>query len=186
MYSYSGAILTQITPEGVAPIADNSLSYNFPAYSATVFVLAGAPAAQQLIANAMYTVKNLASSPALDDPGRSTKAGTQMIQWPANNQSNQHWVFGYAGGAYTIQNTSRGLYLTGPNTQGEAHASLVQQPYSSTNPAQLWSISGSAGNYVLHNKATALVIADPNSSKSATGIILETAISGANESWSIQ
>jgi hypothetical protein len=38
VYSYSNANLTQITAQGTTPIASNSISYTFPAYSATVFV----------------------------------------------------------------------------------------------------------------------------------------------------
>jgi hypothetical protein len=39
IYSYSGANLAQITAQGTAPVVAGDISYNFPAYSATVFVL---------------------------------------------------------------------------------------------------------------------------------------------------
>jgi Glycoside hydrolase family 44 len=39
VYRYSGANLKQITAQGVTPIVAGEISYNFPAYSATVFVV---------------------------------------------------------------------------------------------------------------------------------------------------
>ena len=187
VYSYSNANLKQITAVGIAPIAANSLPYNFPSFSATVFVIAGSPAVSQLIANGTYMMENLASSLVLDDPGLSKKAGVQMLQWSAHNGTNQHWTFAYANGYYTIQNLSSGQYLTDPNTPGETRAPIEQEPLSAGSPAQLWSVSGAPGKYVVRNKATGLVIADPSSSTAiGTGIVLEPPTAGTNESWIIQ
>ena len=187
VYSYSTANLRQITAQGVAPVVANAISYNFPAYSATLFVLEGVQATPQLLANGTYVSKNLASALVLDDPGQSRKPGTQMIQWYANNGANQHWLFSYANGSYTIQNRESGLYLTDPNTPGETLAPLQQQPLAPAGSAQQWSITGAPGRYVLRNKATGFVMADPSSSTArGTGIIVEAATGGSNESWSIQ
>jgi hypothetical protein len=46
VYSYSGANLMQITAQGVAPIVAGDLSYKFPAYSATMFVIERAQATE--------------------------------------------------------------------------------------------------------------------------------------------
>ena len=187
VYSYSNANLTRITPQAAAPILSNALTYNFPSYSATVFVIEGAQTSPQLLANGTYTIKNLASALVLDDPGQSRKPGTQIIQWYGNNGPNQHWAFTYAAGYETIQNVFSGQYLTDPNTPGEIHAPLQQQPLAPANPAQLWSVTGAPGRYILRNKATGLVIADPASSTArGTGIVIETPTTGPNESWSIQ
>jgi Glycoside hydrolase family 44/Abnormal spindle-like microcephaly-assoc'd, ASPM-SPD-2-Hydin len=40
IYSYSNADLTQIAPKGNLPVVSNSLTYNYPAYSATMIVVA--------------------------------------------------------------------------------------------------------------------------------------------------
>jgi len=48
VYSYSGANLTQITAAGSISASPTGFSYNFPAYSATVFVLAGSAASGSL------------------------------------------------------------------------------------------------------------------------------------------
>ena len=187
VFSYSNANLSQITAAGVAPIASNSLSYNFPAYSATVFVIEGAQASPQLLANGAYKIESFANALVLDDPAASKAAGVQIIQWPANNGPNQHWTFSYSGTAYTIQSVSSGEFLTDPNTSGETRGPLQQQPLSAGNTAQLWSVSGAPGRYVLRNKATGLVIADPNSGTGwGAGMIVETPTSGTNESWIIQ
>ena len=187
VYLYSNANLKQITAGGIVPVVSNSLSYNFPSYSATVFVLEGSQPSLQTLPNGTYKVENGASLLVLDDPGSSKKAGVQLIQWPADNGANQHWVFAYANGAYTIQNLLSGQYLTDPNTAGETHAALQQQPLTAGNTAQLWSVSGTAGKYVLRNKASGLVIADPSSSTGwGTGIVVETPTTGTNESWIVQ
>ncbi len=187
VYSYSNANLKQITAAGIAPIMSNSLSYNFPGYSATIFIIEGAQTMPQLLANGTYKIENSANSLVLDDPAASKKAGTQIIQWPANNGPNQHWAFAYSGGAYTIQNVSSGQFLTDPNTTGETRGPLQQQPLATGNTAQLWSVSGTPGKFVLRNKASGLVIADPSSGTGwGAGMIVETPTSGTNESWIIQ
>ncbi len=42
IYSYSNANLTQITSQGNVPVVSNSLTYSYPAYSATMIVVASA------------------------------------------------------------------------------------------------------------------------------------------------
>jgi hypothetical protein len=68
VYGYSNANLAQITAEGTTPVVSNSISYTFPSYSATVFVVEGALPAL--------------TSPA---PGLSTVLGTSNVafQWTA-------------------------------------------------------------------------------------------------------
>ncbi len=81
VFSYSGANLTKITPQGGVAVVGNSVLYTYPAYSATVLVVAGATATQQPIANGTYRMTNMTSHLVLDDPGLSKAAGVQMIQW---------------------------------------------------------------------------------------------------------
>lgn len=44
IYTYSSANITQIVPGAAVPVLSNTVNYNFPAYSATVFVLTAAAA----------------------------------------------------------------------------------------------------------------------------------------------
>jgi hypothetical protein len=68
VYSYSNSNLTQIVAQGSTPIVANSISYTFPAYSATVFVVGGGRA--------------VLTSPA---PGLSTVLGGSNVafEWTA-------------------------------------------------------------------------------------------------------
>ncbi|MGA2847935.1 MAG: glycoside hydrolase family 44 protein [Terracidiphilus sp.] len=69
VYSYSNANLTLITSQGSTPIVNNSISYTFPSYSATVFVV----------------VSSQAAVLTLPTPGLSTKlaATAASFQWTA-------------------------------------------------------------------------------------------------------
>jgi hexosaminidase len=49
---------------------------------------------------------------ALDDPGSSTTAGTQLITWVLHGGSNQQWTFAeQADGSYQLANGASGLCL---------------------------------------------------------------------------
>jgi len=71
VYSYSNANLSQITAQGTTPLVGNAISYSFPGYSATVFVVESAQAA-------------VITSPT---PGLGTVLGTSNVpfQWTAGN-----------------------------------------------------------------------------------------------------
>ncbi len=57
VFSYSAANLTQIVPEADAPITSNSISYTFPAYSATMFVVAQGAAPPPVLAATTTTLQ---------------------------------------------------------------------------------------------------------------------------------
>ncbi|HEY0786393.1 MAG TPA: glycoside hydrolase family 44 protein [Acidobacteriaceae bacterium] len=188
LYSYSGANLSQIVSLGNVSLNANTLSYDYPAYSATVAVFAGSTGTQQPVANGTYKLTNGASHLVLDDPGLSKVAGTQMIQWTSNSGLNQKWTFVFSGGYYTIQSASSQLVLAAPASSGNE---LVQEPLptgGATPPDnQRWSITGAAGAWVLHNKANGLVISDPGASTTkGTKIVVAGQGTGVNENWSIQ
>ena len=189
VYSYSQANLTSIVSLGKVSLNSETLTYNFPGYSATLLVMSGnstPPATKQPIANGKYTLINDASLLLLEDPRWSDAVGLQMDQHIATNQANQRWYLTYQGGYYTIQNKNSLLYLTDPDTAAETTGALEQYPLSGSD-SQLWAIAGGAGNWVIRNKASGLVIADPNSSKTAlTGIVVEKQAGGTNESWAIE
>ena len=186
IYSYSSANLTQIVSGGKVSLASNALSYNFPAYSATIFVVGGSTATSEPIVNGTYRIQSVVSGDFLDDPQSTKVAGTQIDQYTGNGGENQRWTFSYANGYYTIMNDVSGLFLTDPATTGESTGKLLEEPLTLSS-GQMWSITGSAGNYVLHNKATGLVIADPGSSLVRyTMLVTEKQTGGSNESWVIE
>ncbi len=189
LYSYSAANLLAITSVGPVPVTANALTYDFPAYSATVLVLAGSTATAQLVANGTYELTNQASKLVLDDPGLSKKAGTQMIDWRLNGGANQHWTFLFQNGYYTIENGSSHLYLTASLPLVGGQTELIQEPLGTGNTpstAQLWSLSGTESDAVLHNDASGLVINDPNGSASrGTGIVLSAPSNVPAQGWSI-
>lgn len=185
MYSYSAANLTKITSQGSVSLVSNALTYSYPAYSATVIVVAGAVKTEQPIPTGGHSLKNNLSSYWMDNPGGSSNAGVQVIQWQEDESTGQQWSFSWASGYYTIRNVKGGLYLTDPNTAGSVPEKLLQEPLKSTDD-QLWSITGSEGAWMIHNKTTGRVIADP-STDTARGadLAVETTTGDKGESWVI-
>lgn len=186
-YSYSAANLSAITPQGGVPIVAGSIAYTYPGYSATVLVLSGATATAQPIANGTYTMTNQASRLVLDDPGFSTKAGTQQMQYTGNGGINQRWIFTASNGYYTVQNSGSKLFLSMLNSSS---TKLVQEPLPASGVApdtELWSITGTATGAVLRNKSSGLVINDPNASKGkGVGIVVAPETSASSEVWSVE
>ena len=83
VYSYSGADLQQISALGNISVTPTGFSYNFPAYSATVFVVPGASKgaspSQVLLstlanASGIYTDSSTFSTGGLDDDGHAYSA----------------------------------------------------------------------------------------------------------------
>ncbi len=178
-WSYGGANLRAITALGGVSINNGQISYNFPAYSATVFAIAGTLPAAAPVASGTYTLTNHASNLQLAAPA----SGTQPVQTSAG----QKWVLSYANGYYTVANAASGLLLTDPNGAKTSGTPLALAGPQASPDTQLWSLSKGSTGWVLHNKATGLVIDDPGASKRAgTGIILWPQNGGGNQSWAIQ
>ena len=146
-----------------------------------------APGPQSPLADGVYSMTNLASKLALDDPGSSTASGVQIIQYGFHGAANQRWKFAWNGnGYYTIQNQASGLYLSDPNGS-KTPATQLQQQTAGSPDTQLWSLSKSGSAWVIRSKASGLVIDDPGASSQArTGMILYPANGGGNQSWSVQ
>ena len=146
-------------------------------------ILTAYAAAAGPVPDGTYNIINQSSGLVMDDPGRSTQPGVQMIQWAANYGPNQSWHFVSKGsGYYTIQNASSGLFLSGSGSNGSA---LVQQTASTAN-SQLWLLKASGSNWTIINKASGLAIDDPASSKTqGTGLITWSPNGGVNQAWAI-
>jgi hypothetical protein len=138
------------------------------------------------LANGEYTITGQLSTLVLDDPGFSTSAGTQIIQWNLNGGANQKWIFtGKGGGYYTIQNASSKLFLADPGGSKTDGAELEQLAGDGSD-AELWSLGISGSGYVITNKASGLVIDDTEYSlQQGTGMQLWSATGSSNQAWLI-
>jgi hypothetical protein len=97
----------------------------------------GVQASDSVPQGQVASLTNVKTGMLADDANNSSTAGTQMIQWPADNGYNQDWVFvpskGANGGYDEIQNRDSGLCLdvSGASTAQDA-------------PAIQWTCSGNA------------------------------------------
>src|SRR5262249_29910502 len=58
-----------------------------------------------LTSGGVYTIAQSGTTQTIDDPGSSHTATTQLIVYPANGGTNQHWtVTANADGSYTLAN----------------------------------------------------------------------------------
>ena len=135
--------------------------------------------ATQPLAGGTYNLYNVATGLVMDDPGKSTIAGTQITAAGTNRGTDQLWGLTPNGsGYYTVKNASSGLYLAGSG------ANLLQQQTADGAADQLWQAVAVGGGYVFKNKQTGLVWDDPNASASpGTGLDLAVQAAGANQTW---
>ena len=131
-------------------------------------LLQGGGSGANLIANGTYTITNRYSGMVVDDPGFSKAQSKVMVQWPANNGSNQKWVLTNLGNnIVSLINASSGqaLEVTGGS---KGNSALVDQfPYNG-NPWQQWRIvSVGGGYYEVMNVNSAQALDDDRLSKTA-------------------
>ncbi|WP_371618986.1 RICIN domain-containing protein [Streptomyces sp. NBC_00454] len=113
--------------------------------------------------NGVHTLT--AGGKALDNPGHSTTAGTQLITWTPNGGANQSWAFTQqADGTYQLKNTESGLCADVDGGSTSAGAKIIQ--WTCGNGAnQHWTITRLANG--AHTVASA-----------SSGLLLTTASSG--------
>ncbi|MEU0092327.1 RICIN domain-containing protein [Kribbella sp. NPDC006257] len=107
--------------------------------------------------NGVHTIST--GGKALDDPDRSTVAGTQLITWTAHGDTNQKWTFTQqSDGSYTLTNGSSGLCADvngGATTAGTA----IIQWTCGTGANQRWTATKLAsGNYTLKSVSSGLLL----------------------------
>jgi hypothetical protein len=133
------------------------------------------------VPNGTYVIKNQYSGLVLDDPGLSMTPGTQVIQWAANQGSNQKWkVTLTSAGLYTLQNMANGLYMT------DVSGHLEMTAYTGGH-TQLWVLSPStSGFFTIQSYSTDRNVDDPGLSQSkGTGMITWPPDGGLNQNWSV-
>ncbi|WP_198676458.1 RICIN domain-containing protein [Kribbella monticola] len=121
----------------------------------TLSVTAVATAPQNL--NGVHIVAT--GGKALDDPDRSTVAGTQLITWTSHGDTNQQWTFTQqADGSYTLKNNSSGLCADVNGGATTAGTAIIQWTCTS-NANQHWIATKLAnGSYTLKSVSSGLLL----------------------------
>ncbi len=110
----------------------------------------------------------LAGNLAMDDPGSSTTAGTQLITWALSGSNNQRWTY-YSNpdGTFTIKNLVSGLCIDDSGASTSAGSPIIQ--WSCTGGTnQEWSIVASGSGSALVNKLSGLAITTANTGSGST------------------
>ena len=135
-----------------------------------------------------YVLVNRNSGKAIDDPGGTSTAGTQLIQYTRNGGPNQSWRLQPAGaGIYNLVNVASGLVMdvTGGNS---ADGTPVIQWTSNGGNNQQWQLADAGGGYVnLVNVRTGKAVGVTGSSTAdLANLEQETISSGAtNQQWQL-
>ncbi|NUT91818.1 MAG: hypothetical protein HOY78_07275, partial [Saccharothrix sp.] len=125
------------------------------------------------------------SGKALDNPGSSTTAGTQLITWTPNGGANQRWQFTQqSDGSYTIVNGASNLCVddyAGATTPG----TKVIQWTCTGGENQRWRATKlSNGTYTLTNVHSGLLLTTASTTNGAL-VTQETNSGSALQQWSI-
>lgn len=141
------------------------------------------------------TLTNNQTGLAADDANNSGSAGTQMIQWPANNGYNQNWVFvpstGANAGYDEIQNRQSGLCLDVSGASTAQDAPVIQWTCSG-NANQQWKVESTqvSGVDLIQNENSGgdLAVAggdnDGNTTQGA-GLVQDVNNSNWTDTWKV-
>ncbi|MEO8903388.1 MAG: RICIN domain-containing protein [Polyangiaceae bacterium] len=136
-----------------------------------------------------YTIVGLNSAMALDDPGSSTAAGTQMDQWTVNNGANQKWtITNQSYNTLRLVNQASGRSLGVRGNSLSNGAAVEQNVWTGAN-SQQWVVSstGTLGYFTLKNLNSGQVLDVVGASKSAGALIDQWPGSGgANQAWNFR
>ncbi|MDH2394124.1 RICIN domain-containing protein [Streptomyces sp. HNM0663] len=105
---------------------------------------------------------------ALDNPGSSTTAGTQLITWSPNGGANQNWTFTQqTDGTYVLKNNQSGLCVDVNSASTSADAKIIQ--WTCTGAAnQRWTLTLQAnGTYTVASAASGLLLTTASSTDGA-------------------
>ena len=140
-----------------------------------------------------YTITNVYSGKALDDPGGSTANGTQIIQYQLNGGLNQKWeLIQLYNGNYVIFNDASGKVLDDPGGSTANGTQIIQyQLHGGLN--QQWKlvhlygpVVGDTERYEIINVASGKALDDPGGSMAnGTPIIQYQLHGGFNQQWRI-
>ncbi|WP_052441483.1 RICIN domain-containing protein [Streptacidiphilus anmyonensis] len=95
---------------------------------------------------------------AVDDPGSSTTAGTQLIVWGLHGGTNQRWTFTQNGdGSFQMKNAVSGLCADDSGASSAAGSKIVQWTCTGNNN-QRWTVVPSGSGYALVDRASGLAL----------------------------
>jgi hypothetical protein len=160
-----------VTITGAAASATHSTTY-----ALTVNAAGGGP----IISGGIYEV--LQGGQAMDDPGSSNTAGTQLIVWGLHGGNNQRWTFtANSDGTYTIKNVASGLCVDDSGASNAAGSPIVQWTCTgSTN--QRWSVVANGSGYDLVSQQSGLVVTASGTANGST-LTQQTNVSSALQMW---
>ncbi|WP_333770736.1 family 20 glycosylhydrolase [Streptomyces sp. IBSBF 2435] len=95
---------------------------------------------------------------ALDDPGSSTAAGTQLITWTPGGGANQQWQLTWnTDGSYTLVNGASHLCLDLNGGSSAAGATVIQWTCTGGDN-QRWTVTPRTGGYAIASKKSGLLL----------------------------
>jgi endo-1,4-beta-xylanase len=154
------------------------------AYSAVISALGGAPS-QGIVSGTVYTLSNVATGRALDEPGGQTANGTPLEIWDSNGGANQHWRADANGdGTYTLTNLASGRVLDEPGSQ-TANGTRVEVWDSNGGANQHWRASANSdGSYTLVNVASGRALESAGGqSANGTPVQIWDSTGGSDQHW---
>ncbi len=138
-------------------------------------------------AGAWYKVLNRNSGDALDVNGQSTKAGTNIIQWPYSGGTNQQWSFTSLGSGYfTVTNRNSSLVLDMAGAS-KANGDTAIQWTATGGLNQQWQIIDIGFGYyqVLNRNSGSALDVSGASKTNGANVIQWPSNGGLNQQWQI-
>ncbi|GAA4416364.1 hypothetical protein GCM10023148_13450 [Actinokineospora soli] len=127
----------------------------------------------------------IASGKALDNPGSSTTAGTQLITWSPHTGTNQRWVFtSQTDGTYQIANAHSGLCVDVADHSTSPGGRIVQWTCNG-GPNQRWTATKLAdGTHTLKSLSSGLLLTTASTTDGAL-VTQQNDTGSALQRWTI-
>ncbi|GAA2807691.1 hypothetical protein GCM10010441_35550 [Kitasatospora paracochleata] len=126
-----------------------------------------------------------AGGKALDDPGSSTKAGTQLITWTPHGGANQQWqLTPNADGSYTLVNSASQLCADVNGGSTAAGAAVIQWTCTGADNQRWLFTPVTGGGYTIASKKSALLL---STASTADGALLTQQPAGGSalQTWQL-
>ncbi|GAA2752731.1 family 20 glycosylhydrolase [Kitasatospora cinereorecta] len=126
-----------------------------------------------------------AGGKALDDPGSSTKAGTQLITWTPHGGANQQWqLTPNADGSYTLVNSASQLCADVNGGSTAAGAAVIQWTCTGADNQRWLFTPATGGGYTIASKKSALLLSTA-STADGSPVTQQPAGGSALQTWQL-